>query len=510
MEPVVHGHVGALFDLTSDAVVIVEGLRVVAWNASAERLFATSSARAVAGDPTPLHPFLPELLALPDAGDPVRTALAAYLTVEATRRRVDGRDVLLLRDVTDLLRREDGLARLAALSRTLLGQTQTVAAATQAVIGEAKALTGAGYSALLLLREGSVTESSHFVYDAPRHLFPARMPRAVGLLAVPLATARPVRLDDMRGHPAGVGLPGVHPPMGPLLAVPLLAGDDLLGELAVANPPGGRCFSDVDELLLVDLAAHASAAVRWAQRQEEDRAQSLRRREVVDAARHDIRTPLGAGKGYASLLATRMDRMTGQQVSTALDGLRNAFDRIEAFSARLLVDDRPSTVGVDPQWAMVDVMDLLEQVRRDAVVVTGRDDAVVVQAGPGAPTVLAADPEMLREVVDNLLGNALKHAGDTAPVTVTVRSEGGHVRLDVRDEGPGIAEADQAALFERWSRTDAARVAMVPGLGLGLSIVKRLVLAHGGLLGVSSRPGEGATFWVTFPAMVPGAVEAQA
>lgn len=86
---------------------------------------------------------------------------------------------------------------------------------------------------------------------------------------------------------------------------------------------------------------------------------------------------------------------------------------------------------------------------------------------------------------------------------MTVRAEGDQVRLDVRDAGPGIPEGEQAALFERWSRTDAAKAALLPGLGLGLSIVKRLVLAHGGLLGVSSRPGEGATFWVTFPSAVP-------
>ena len=507
MEPVLHGHVGALFELTSDAVVIVEREQVVAWNPSAERLFGTTAPHALAGAPTPLDPFLPELLALPPQGAPVRATIAPHLVVEVVRRPVDGRDVLLLRDVTEVLRRAEGLARLAALSRTLLGQTQTVAAATRAVIGEAKVLTGAAYAALLLLREGSRSESSHFVYDAPRHLFPARMPRVVGLLALPLATAQPVRLEDVRGHPAGVGLPGVHPPMGPLLAVPLLAGDELLGELAVASPPGDRCFTALDELLLVDLAAHASVAVRRAQHQEQEQEQSLRRQAVVDAARHDIRTPLGAGRGYASLLATRRDRMSEQQVQTALESVLTAFDRIEGFTARLLVDDRLSSAGVEPQWAVVDVGHVLEQVRRDAVVTTGRHDAVLVQGDPGAPRLLAADPEMLREVVDNLVGNALKHGGDAAPVTVTVRREGAQVRLDVRDEGPGITEDEQAALFERWSRTSASRAAMVPGFGLGLSIVKRLVLAHGGLLGVSSRPGEGATFWVTFPETVPGPVE---
>ena len=495
--------VGALFDVTSDAVVILDGGRVVAWNPRAEALLGMPADEAVSGAPTPLDPHLPALLDLPLDGAPVQRPLPPYGVVEATRREVGGRTVLLLRDVTGSVRREDGLRRLAQLSRELLSDAPTVAGTLQSLSAEAKAIAGAAYSALLLLREGSTTETSHFVYDAPRHLFPERMPRAVGLLSVPLATRAPARLDDMRGHPAGVGLPGVHPPLGPLLAVPLLAGDDVLGLLAVANPPGGRVFDDLDEALLGDLAAHVSVAVRWAQTSERSREMALRRQEVVDQARHDIRTPLGAGKGYAALLSTRLDRMSPAQVSTALEGLRSSFERIEAFTARLLVDDRLSAVGVTPRWADVDVVALLEQVRRDAAATTGRENAVLVHRLPDAPTTLAGDPEHVREVVDNLVGNALKYGGTAGPVRITVRAEGDQVRLDVRDEGPGIPEGEQAALFERWSRTDAARAALLPGLGLGLSIVKRLVLAHGGLLGVSSRPGDGATFWVTFPRSAP-------
>jgi signal transduction histidine kinase len=106
---------------------------------------------------------------------------------------------------------------------------------------------------------------------------------------------------------------------------------------------------------------------------------------------------------------------------------------------------------------------------------------------------------MVREVLDNLVGNALKHAPDGTMVVVSTRAAGGQVRFDVRDSGPGIPESEQAALFERWTRTDSSRTKQLPGTGLGLSIVKRLVTAHGGTVGVSSRPGDGATFWVTFP-----------
>ena len=116
---------------------------------------------------------------------------------------------------------------------------------------------------------------------------------------------------------------------------------------------------------------------------------------------------------------------------------------------------------------------------------------------------MGGDPEMVREVIDNLCGNALKHSPPGAAVIVSVRWEDNQARIDVRDAGPGIPESEQAALFERWSRTDSSRAKQLPGFGLGLSIVKRLVAAHGGTLGVSSRPGDGATFWVTFPTVIP-------
>jgi signal transduction histidine kinase len=411
-------------------------------------------------------------------------------------------EAVIVRDVTSAVRHAAGLRRIAAVSRELLAEPPTVAAVLQSLVTEAKGLTDASYSAMLLLRDGSTTEISHFVYDAPRHLFPTVMPRAVGLLAVPVATKCPVRLDDIRGHPTGVGLPGVHPPIGPLVAVPVLAGDIVLGELAVAKPPGSRVFDEVDEQLLQDLAAHVAVAVRWAQEVERVREEDLLRQEVVDTARHDIRTPLGAGKGYALLLARKMDRMSPEQIATALAGVTDAFDRIESFSERLLVDQRHALVGVRPVWDQVDVTALLVSVRRDAEATTGRD-AIRVLQDPGAPTQLAGDLEMVREILDNLVGNALKHSPPDAQVTVSVRWEGAHVRFDVRDEGPGIPEAEHAALFERWSRTDSSRARQVPGFGLGLSIVKRLVAAHRGTLGVSSRPGEGATFWVTFPTDAP-------
>jgi len=488
--PVRPGVIGELFHVTRDAALVVRAGRVAHANAAARRRFDGLDGL----DGLDLAP----LLAAPADGTVHRSPFPPHGVFDVVRRVVGGHDVLLLRDVTAEVRRVQGLQRLARIGRELLGEPPAVATVLQSMVTEAKVLTDAAYSALLLLRPGSDTETSHFVYDAPRHLFPDRMPRVVGLLAVPVSARSTVRVDDIRGHPAGVGLPGVHPPIGPLVAVPIMAGDVVLGELAVANPPDGRPFDEVDQELLLDLAAHVAVAVRWSQQAERARQQDLQRQEVVDTARHDVRTPLGAGKGYVLLLSRKMARMSPEQVVTALEGIVQSFDRIEAFTDRLLADSRDELVGVTPELETVELAPLLDAVRRDAAATTGRD-VVRVEQGPTAPSSVRADPAMLREVIDNLVGNALKHSPADRPVVLSVRTEGRHVRLDVRDEGPGIDEAEQGALFERWTRTDSSRARQLPGFGLGLSIVKRLVTAHDGLLGVSSRAGEGATFWVTFP-----------
>jgi signal transduction histidine kinase len=494
--PVMDGPLMQLFQSTPDGVLVLAAGQVVVANALAERFFGA------AGNDIAGVVDLADLCARVPTAGMHRVELWPHGVADVLHRALDEFEVLIIRDVTPVVRHAEGLKRIVALSRELVSLEPSVPGVLQYLVSQAKLLCPADYSAVLLLREGSLTESSHFAYDAPRHLFPTSMPRAVGLLAVPIAAKVVARLDDIRGHPAGAGLPGVHPPIGPLLAVPVLSGDGVLGELAVANAPGGRCFDEVDEQLLQDLAAHVAVAVRWAQQAERVREEDLLRQEVVDTARHDIRTPLGAGKGYATLLLRKMEKMSPEQIAQALAGVAGAFDRIERFTERLLVDERQIVVGVQPQWGTIDVAAMLASVAADAAATMGRA-VVVVEMLPDAPRQLVGDVEMVREVVDNLVGNALKHSPAGRVVVVSVRAEGGHARIDVRDEGPGIADAEQGALFERWTRTDSSRSRQVPGFGLGLSIVKRLVSAHGGTLGLSSRLGEGATFWVTFPTVLP-------
>ena len=120
-----------------------------------------------------------------------------------------------------------------------------------------------------------------------------------------------------------------------------------------------------------------------------------------------------------------------------------------------------------------------------------------------APDAFVANTRLVRELLDNLASNAVKHAPADSVVTITVRREGDSIRFDISDRGPGIPPEEQARVFEQFYRTRQSTQAGVPGTGLGLWIVRRLGELLGGTVGLTSRPGEGTTFWVTFPLDAP-------
>jgi two-component system OmpR family sensor kinase len=137
---------------------------------------------------------------------------------------------------------------------------------------------------------------------------------------------------------------------------------------------------------------------------------------------------------------------------------------------------------------------------RDAV-----SDARATAPGRGIeavadPVTVSGDAHQLRQVLANLLRNALTHTPDGTPVEVSARRTDGEVRIEVRDHGPGLPEgADASELFGRFWRAEGGRTRGKGGAGLGLAIVAAIVDAHGGRVQASDAPGGGASFVVRLP-----------
>ena len=139
-----------------------------------------------------------------------------------------------------------------------------------------------------------------------------------------------------------------------------------------------------------------------------------------------------------------------------------------------------------------------EAVRSTRAVQPGR--RLTLLAAP-EPVIVTADGARLRQVIDNLISNALQHtqAGTPVTVTVAVADGAGHGQLTVADTGPGLSAEQASRVFERFYRTDRARSRASGGTGLGLSIVAALVAAHGGTVTVDTAPGRGAAFCIRLP-----------
>jgi signal transduction histidine kinase len=404
--------------------------------------------------------------------------------------------VVLLRDVTEERRHLEGLETLNRLARELPAEP-AMAVVLQRVADVAKELTGAAFSALILLRTGSTSEIQHFVYNAPRDLFPLRLPRLVGLLAVPIETGQVARLDDIREHAAGVGIPVQHPPIAALLAVPVSDGATVLGELAVANEPGQRPFDDIDQALIGELAAQTAIAVSLAASRALQSEAAQSQRALTDVALHNIRTPVTVAMGFLEVLQSQGMELTDEERAASFDALARALARIRDLSNDALL----AAPSASPEPAVPDEVDPVAIVDHLVAELSPTSDTVAIERVSEVPLgfTFPGQAKVIHDLVENLVTNAVKHSPSGESVTVTVRVEGKSVRFDVSDRGAGVSPTDQDHIFEQFYRTDASQDAGVQGTGLGLWIVKRLVTSYGGTVGVTSSPGQGSTFWLTFP-----------
>ena len=238
---------------------------------------------------------------------------------------------------------------------------------------------------------------------------------------------------------------------------------------------------------------------------ERTRSEEKLRRFVADAS-HELRTPLTSIRGYAEVF---------HRAKQNPDDVSASMRRIEEESKRMgvLVDELLQLARLgetrQPEHAPVDLAHVVADAVSDThVAAPERHIDLVLPGEDEAPGELAVmgDDHQLRQVIANLLGNALRHTPDGTPVYVALSHEAGWAVLEVSDEGPGLPPGDPEKLFEPFYRADPSRTRETGGTGLGLAIVAAIVGAHGGQVRAAARDGAGATFTVRLPlAGSPGA-----
>ncbi|MGY1673800.1 ATP-binding protein [Geodermatophilus sp. SYSU D00710] len=301
---------------------------------------------------------------------------------------------------------------------------------------------------------------------------------------------------------AGYGL--VRHSLRPLAAVERTAQAIAAGDLS-QRVPAGDGHTEVGRLsqALNGMLARIESSFRAQQASEEQaRASEERMRRFVADASHELRTPLTSIRGFAELYRQ------GAVGSPA--EVERLMQRIESEGARMgvLVEDLLQLARLDQQRPLaltpVDLAELAGDAVHDGrVLQPDRPLALHVDEAMTEVPVVLGDEARLRQVVGNLVTNALAHTPETAPVTVSISEDtsggGDRVVLRVADEGPGMAPEVAARVFERFYRADASRSRAAGGTGLGLSIVAALVAAHGGDVSLDTAPGRGSVFTVRLP-----------
>lgn len=371
--------------------------------------------------------------------------------------------------------------------------TDDLEAALTAACGHIAAAFDADKVDAFILDPAAVTLVALGTSDTPM----GRQQRALGLHILPLAnggraaevftTGRPYRGGRVDRDPEE--LRGIREALGvrSAIATPLLVAGERRGVLQVdsAQPD---FFTDAD-LRRLEIVA------RWigflAERAGRARASAAEERMTVLA--HDLRNLLAPLSGRLQLLRRRAERegrvRDREDSAAALQGLA----RLERLIGDLLDAQRLASGIFALESAPLDLVALAREAAAGAATA-----AVPVTVRGPAELVVCADPARLRQALENLLGNAVKHSPPATPVAVTVAAEArdGHpwAVVTVTDRGPGIAPALLPRLFDRF-----AKGAGSSGLGLGLYLAHGIATAHGGTLTVDSEPGRGARFRLALP-----------
>jgi len=269
----------------------------------------------------------------------------------------------------------------------------------------------------------------------------------------------------------------------------------------------------------IETAFHAREESEEAAHQSEERM----RRFIADAS-HELRTPLTAIRGFAEYYRQRGGLGNGHGGSGGLtpDDLERIMLRVEKEAARMgvLVEDLLVLARLDQQRPLarqpVDLLTLAADAVGDArLLAPARAIDLAVQ--PGAAFLVIGDEPKLRQVIGNLMSNALTHTPEGSPIQVAIGSgvldprasiPTPAVLLDVVDHGPGLSPEQASRVFERFYRADQARTRATGGSGLGLAIVDALVTAQGGVASVDTAEGQGARFRIALP-LAPEALDSQ-
>jgi PAS domain S-box-containing protein len=515
-----------LVAISADAIICVdESQRVIFFNDGAEVIFGWSAAEIVG---QPLELLLPERYRSRHASQVRQFGRSGTnarkmgergqisglrkngeeFPADAAISHLDGKSgkiyAVVLRDVTERRKAHETQRFLAEAGETLassLGADETLRNVTRLAVPQ--------------LADACIVNVYHggsFRGAAAAHVIPAqaaeierrRLERPIDLrgehpVARVIRTGATISLDVESDSSGWAGLPDVvdvfgKPPRS-LIAVPLLAREQLLGVLALYREKAP--YDEGDRFLAEEIARRAALAIDNARLHDQVHVGIRARDDMIGIVSHDLRNPVNAVKMLTGVMLDREreEPLSSEMVEYATI-IRQAAEQMDALIRDLLDVTRVEAGRLKVDARREDTEELLSDALRTlAPVASQKSLRLRLKAPDDMPPVLA-DRERIAQALSNLVGNAVKFspAGSEIAVTVSVLEE--EVQISVGDSGQGMTEEQLEHAFDRFwqsSRTDRQ------GAGLGLAITKGIVDAHGGRIWAESSPGQGSRFHFTLP-----------
>ncbi|HYC57872.1 MAG TPA: ATP-binding protein [Candidatus Binatia bacterium] len=452
---------------------------------------------------------------------PYRTG-PRHVRVEYVPHRVDGRIVGFVSHVSDvseaaqaaqerieLLDRERS-ARNEAETLNRIGRSLTAELETeklvQLITDESTRITGAEFGAFFrnAVDERGAHYLLHTLSGAMRdHFAHLPSPRKTPMFAATFDGTAPVRLDDVRKdprfgrNPPYNGLPSGHLPVVSYLAVPVIsASGEVFGGLFFGHSRAG-VFTDQHERIVMGIASQASIALDNARLYEAAKEADRRKDEFLAMLAHELRNPLSPI--VASLQVMRLDDGAEAQ-SHARDVIERQVQRMVRLIDDLLDVSRITRGKIQLRREIVDLRRLAEQaVEATRSLMTSRSHRLHVTVA-AQPVPVLADPVRIEQVLTNLLDNAAKYTEPSGDIWLDVRVQNDRAVAEVRDTGIGIPPSALPSMFDLFAQAERTLDRAAGGLGIGLTLVRRLVELHEGSIEASSDGvGKGSRFVMRLP-----------
>jgi signal transduction histidine kinase len=300
---------------------------------------------------------------------------------------------------------------------------------------------------------------------------------------------KPLRIDDVSEDSRHFG--NIEQSTGfvtkSILGIPLITKNKVVGVLEVLNKKEGN-FTSGDENLLTVLGAQAAVAI--------ENARLFQQSDLISEFVHELRTPL-ASLSTATYLLLRPE-MSREQQEQIVNNIHNETLRLNSLASSFLDLARLESGRVQFRKSTFDIMDLLHECS-DVVASKAEEDHIQIRViEPEGPSMVDADRDKIKQVILNLLSNALKYNRPNGSVILKAISSEGQIQVSVQDTGIGIPEDAVGHIFEKFYRVRDHET-KASGTGLGLSICKKIIQGHGGTIEIKSKIGIGTNIICTLP-----------